>query len=185
MNKRAKAELHEGRVSREFDYADYRVLHKEHTAALVAKMKAALTRCPYARCTYSKQLEGLPHTPVRLIDKDVDTFVVVSDWFDKWYGMEMPSFLEGLGRTIDIGATAGGQVDLSANPWEADAEALASDWTVAAADLRCALDLVQKRNALVHGQWTKHTHKTSEPDAVGGVRKDAPKPYTPAKESGR
>lgn len=52
-----------------------------------------------------------------------------------------PSFLSGVGHTIDIGGTFA-TYNRSATPAEADARALAADWAAVADDLQAAIGSV-------------------------------------------
>ena len=55
-----------------------------------------------------------------------------------FYLFAEPSFLEGMARTVDLGATLQAYNDLP-TPNEADAAALLSDWATTGEDLRSAM----------------------------------------------
>jgi hypothetical protein len=69
-----------------------------------------------------------------------------ADDIEDRYGIILPSFVSGLGATLDLGATgATGLVyNLDEDPWSQDREALSSDWRVVGETLRCAASRFRK-----------------------------------------
>lgn len=59
-----------------------------------------------------------------------------------------PSFLTGVARTLDLfGTLKDHSYNKSPTPGEADARAIANDWTVVGGDLRAAMDAVNNSEA--------------------------------------
>jgi len=60
---------------------------------------------------------------------------------DSGFLFATPSFLTGLARTLDIGATLSAHsYNMSETPREADVKALASDWSVVGLDIAKAIE---------------------------------------------
>lgn len=60
------------------------------------------------------------------------------------------AFINGISRSLDLGATAGKQTAMASpslrNPSEIDARALAGDWAMVGKDLKTAMDKFDKRS---------------------------------------
>jgi hypothetical protein len=79
-------------------------------------------------------------TPCSRVYKNVFSTRCAARDIEDRYAINLPSFLSGLGATLDLGATGGTTMvyNLDEDPWSQDREALASDWRVVGEALRCA-----------------------------------------------
>ncbi|MCG6534491.1 MAG: hypothetical protein L7F78_07335 [Syntrophales bacterium LBB04] len=67
----------------------------------------------------------------------------MSNYEDTGFLFASPSFLQGFGSAMDLGATLV-EYNQSTTPQEADARAIASDWAVTGKDIRRAAENVGK-----------------------------------------